>query len=49
MPESRAAVWQKTLTGYMRAYQDYVLMDKVDWIVRGDDDTFFVSRSQARW
>lgn len=44
IPESKQALWYKSRTGYMRAYEEYVLTNKIDWIVRGDDDTFFVCR-----
>lgn len=40
--ESRDLLWLKSFTGYMKSYEDFVKTEKVDWVIRGDDDTFFV-------
>eukprot|EP00040_Diaphanoeca_grandis_P004217 m.27612 g.27612 ORF g.27612 m.27612 type:complete len:700 (-) comp15777_c0_seq1:1951-4050(-) len=39
-PEGRGQIWPKTKRSWMHVYQHYI--DKADWFIKADDDTFVV-------
>lgn len=46
-PESRAQLWSKNVQAWQHLYHHY--LDKADWFVRGDDDSFLVLENLRRF